>query len=39
MPQAALFEADAGTWKLTAIERVRDWLTEALAGLNIAVLA
>lgn len=37
--QAALFEADAGTWKLTAIDRVQAWLSEALAGVDVKILA
>jgi hypothetical protein len=36
-PTAGLFEADGGAWKLTAIQRVRDWLTDALP--TVAVLA
>jgi len=39
LPQLALFEADGGTWKLTAIERIKDWLTIELKDLNVAVLA
>lgn len=30
-PSAALFEADGGAWKLTAIARIKDYLQEALA--------
>jgi len=39
LPTVALYEADAGTWKLTAVERVASWLEEALQGLNVAILA
>lgn len=39
LPQLALFEADGGTWKLTAIARIKDWLETELADLKIAVLA
>lgn len=38
LPEVGLFEADGGAWKLTTIERVRDWLIEALPQ-NVAVLA
>lgn len=37
LPEAGLFEADGGAWRLTAIARIKDWLTEALP--TIAVLA
>lgn len=37
LPELALFEADGGTWKLTAIERVRDWLSIELKDLSPAV--
>lgn len=30
MPEAALFEADGGRWKLDGIEGMRDWLAERL---------
>jgi hypothetical protein len=39
LPKAALFEADAGTWRLTAVERIASWLEEALQGLGVAILA
>lgn len=29
-PQVGLFEADGGAWRLTATDRVRDWLVEHL---------
>lgn len=39
LPEVALFEADGGAWKLTAIDRVQDWLVEALDGTEVEVLA
>lgn len=39
LPELALFEADGGTWKLTATERIKDWLQTELAGLDVAILA
>jgi len=30
-PEAALFEADGGAWKLEAIQRIKEYLAEALA--------
>jgi hypothetical protein len=30
LPQASLWEADGGLWKLTAAERIREWLAAAL---------
>ena len=30
LPEVGLFEADGGAWRLTAVERVRDWLVAAL---------
>lgn len=38
LPEVGLFEADGGAWKLTATERVKDWLTTALPT-DVAVLA
>jgi hypothetical protein len=38
LPEVGLFEADGGLWRLRAIERVRDWLTEQLPA-GVAVLA
>lgn len=38
LPEVGLFEADGGAWKLTAIDRVHDWLTDALPK-TVAVLA
>lgn len=39
LPYLALFEADGGTWKLSAIQRVHDWLKTELGDLDIAILA
>lgn len=30
LPLVGLFEADGGAWRLTAVERIRTWLTDAL---------
>lgn len=38
LPEVGLFEADGGAWRLTAVDRVRDWLTEQLPA-DVAVLA
>lgn len=38
LPEVGLFEADGGAWRLTAIERVRAWLDDALPQ-TVAVLA
>lgn len=38
LPEAGLFEADGGAWKLTTIERVREWLVAALPA-DVSVLA
>jgi len=38
LPEAGLFEADGGAWKLQAIERIREWLTSALPP-AVSVLA
>ena len=37
--QAALFEGDGGAWQLKAVENVRAWLAEKLAGCNVEVIA
>lgn len=37
-PRCALFEADGGTWKLEAVQRVSQYLVEKLAG-AVAVIA
>lgn len=41
LPELALFEADGGTWKLTAISRIKDWLAIELASVTpaLAILA
>lgn len=41
LPSLALFEADGGTWKLTAISRIKDWLAIELKDLSpsVAILA
>ena len=38
MPDVGLFEAGGGAWRLIAIDKVRDWLREALPD-TVAVLA
>lgn len=38
LPEVGLFEADGGAWRLTAVKRIGDWLTEALPE-TVAVLA
>lgn len=38
LPEIGLFEADGGAWRLTAIDRIRDWLKEALPT-DVALLA
>lgn len=38
LPEAGLFEADGGAWRIVAVDRVRDWLIEALPE-GVAVLA
>lgn len=38
LPEVGLFEADGGAWKLTAIERVKNWLVDALPT-GVSVLA
>lgn len=41
LPELCLFEADGGTWKLTAIERIHNWLKTELASItpDVAILA
>jgi hypothetical protein len=34
----ALFEADGGTWKLQAIDNVKDWLSNQLKGSTVSGL-
>jgi len=38
LPEVALFEADGGAWRLSTIERVREWLVSVLP-FGVAVLA
>lgn len=38
-PAIALFEADAGEWRNTAVRSVREYLTEMLDGLNVTIIA
>lgn len=38
LPEVGLFEADGGAWRLTAVDRVRDWLMHELPA-DVAVLA
>jgi hypothetical protein len=38
LPEVGLFEADGGSWRLTAIERVRTWLSDALPS-TVSILA
>lgn len=38
LPQVALMEADGGAWRLSAIERVREWLVAALPT-EVSILA
>lgn len=35
LPEVGLFEADGGAWRLTAIERVKNWLTDALPAISV----
>lgn len=37
--EVALFEGDGGAWMLKAVENIRDWLTAALKGYNVEVIA
>lgn len=37
LPEAGLFEADGGAWRLSATQRIQDWLMLALS--DVAVLA
>jgi len=37
LPEVGLFEADGGAWRLIAVDRVRDWLSEKLPA-GVAVL-
>jgi hypothetical protein len=38
LPEVGLFEADGGAWRLSAIERIQEWLVEALPS-EVAILA
>lgn len=35
LPEVGLFEADGGAWRLTAVERVKGWLTDALQSMPV----
>lgn len=37
LPTAGLFEADGGAWRLSSVERIRQWLADALP--NVSILA
>lgn len=39
VPEFALFEADGGAWKLTAVERIKNWLAEHIENKSIVILA
>lgn len=38
-PQAALFEADGGAWKIEAMQRVKEFLKDKLVGTGVKVIA
>jgi len=38
-PMVALYEADAGKWRVDAVRAIGEYLREALAGLNVVVIA
>lgn len=38
-PEFALFEADGGAWKLTAVERIKSWLREHIDDKDFVILA
>ncbi|MDI3534802.1 MAG: hypothetical protein PWQ82_1167 [Thermosediminibacterales bacterium] len=38
-PQAALFEADGGAWKIEAMQRVKEFLEDKLVGTGVKVIA
>lgn len=38
-PSAALFEADGGAWRLYAMQNVKAYLTEKLAGCNVKIIS
>lgn len=35
LPQVGLFEADGGAWRLQAIQRVKEWLAEAVPTVSV----
>ncbi len=35
MPQAAIFEADGGAWKVAAMDRIHQWLDRQIDGVTI----
>lgn len=37
--EVALFEGDGGAWKLKAVENIRQWLSDALEGYHVEVIA
>jgi len=37
--EVALFEGDGGAWKLKAVQNIRDWLRQELAGYNVEIIA
>ncbi len=38
-PSAALFEADGGSWRLEAVQRIKEYLTEELKDLEVLIIA
>lgn len=38
-PAAALFEADGGKWKIYAMQNIKDYLREELAGCNVKIIS
>lgn len=38
-PSAALFEADGGKWKIFAMQNIKDYLREELAGCNVKIIS
>lgn len=38
-PEAALFEADGGAWRLYAMQNVKGYLTEKLDGCNVKIIS
>lgn len=35
LPEVGLFEADGGAWRLTVVERIKDWLVAALPAISV----